>query len=190
MAFERDWNEFTCCRMVTYPRGDFAYTVVRQYLFDEAEQVRLRALSKSTYEPLKHAAAKILREETYHLLHSKGLVERLGDGTPESHSRMQNALDLAFPQSLGVFEELEGETELARHGIFPGNEELKNEWLQQVAGVLKNATLRPPVSSGSELTKVSWKGDLGGSKRKHTEHLQQLVEDMQQVFRSVPGGAW
>src|SRR5262245_15088978 len=107
MAFAEQWDAFTCCRFVTYPRGDFAYTLIRQYLFDEAEQVRLLALTHCSYQPLRDAARKIQAEEIYHLQHSRGLVERLGDATEESHRRMQTALTAAFPQALGMFEVIE-----------------------------------------------------------------------------------
>lgn len=181
MAFERLWNDFTCCRFVAYPRGDFAYTVVRQYLFDEAEQVRLASFGKSSWQALKDVAAKILREEAYHLMHVKGLVTRLGDATGESHRRMQAAVDAAFPQALGMFEKLEGEDELVKVGVFPGNTTLQQEWLQRVTSVLNSASLKIPVSPAP---------DLGGRQRKHTEDLKQLVDDLQSVYRLAPGAKW
>ena len=180
MAFDRAWNEYTCCRFVTYPKGDFAYTVMRQYLFDEAEQVRLRAFSHSTHEPLKEASAKILREEAYHLMHSRGLVERLGDATEESHRRMQTALDAAFPQALGMFETLEGEDELITAGVFQGNVKLKDEWFSRVNPVLQKVTLVIPRTPA----------DLGGRKMNHLEHLKQLVDDLQAVYKIAPGAKW
>ena len=141
MAFNRPWNEFTCCRFVSYPRGDFAYTVVRQYLFDEAEQVRLASLSSSSYQPAREVAEKLLREEAYHLMHLKGLLVRLGSATEESHSRMQAALDACWPQAPGMFEVLEGEADLVRGGVFQGNTVLAEEWKNRILPVLSNATL-------------------------------------------------
>jgi ring-1,2-phenylacetyl-CoA epoxidase subunit PaaC len=190
MAFARPWQEFTCCRFVTYPKGDFAYTVVRQYLFDEAEQVRLRALTHSSYLPIKAAAEKILREEAYHILHSKSLVERLGDATEESHRRMQAAVDAAFPQALGMFEELEGERDLVSAGVFPGNRELQAQWLRQVVPVLTGATLRVPVRESDGAAGVLAQADTGGRKKKHSEHLSSLVDDLQAVYRIAPGARW
>ncbi|MBI5472268.1 MAG: phenylacetate-CoA oxygenase subunit PaaC [Ignavibacteriae bacterium] len=180
LAFEREWSDYTCCRFVTYPKGDFAYTVVRQYLFDEAEQVRLRAFSLSPYEPIRDVSAKILREEAYHLMHSQGLIERLGDATEESHRRMQAALNDAFPQALGMFEALEGEDELISSGIFGGNAKLRDEWLGRVQPVLENATLLIPGAPA----------DFGGRKRNHVEYLQQLVDDLQSVYKIAPGAKW
>jgi ring-1,2-phenylacetyl-CoA epoxidase subunit PaaC len=190
MAFERAWNEFTCCRFVAYPRGDFAYTVIRQYLFDEAEQVRLSAFHNSSLLQLAEIAGKLIREETYHLLHTKGLVERLGDATEESHTRMQTALDVAFPQSLGMFEKLEGEDELVRAGVFPGNEELRQEWLQRIVPVLNGATLGLPVSKGTRTIAVNARSDDGGRRKMHTDHLHKLVDDLQVVYRTAPAAKW
>lgn len=190
MAFERSWNEFTCCRFVTYPKGDFAYTVVRQYLFDEAEQVRLRALAHSAYLPMREASAKILREEAYHLMHAQGLVERLGDATEESHARMQAAVDAAFPQALGMFEEIGGEDELVRAAIFPGNEDLQAEWLKRVVPVLTGASLLVPAKEMNGAYDTHTQPDFGGRKKNHTEQLQQLVEDLQSVYRIAPGAKW
>jgi ring-1,2-phenylacetyl-CoA epoxidase subunit PaaC len=190
MAFERSWNDYTCCRFVTYPRGDFAYSVIRQYLFDEAEQVRLAAFGKSSMTQLVEVAMKLIREEAYDLMHVKGLVERLGDATDESHNRMQAALDVAFPQALGIFEILEGEEELVRAGVFPGNEVLEQEWLQRIVPVLNEATLGVPVSRDNGTIGINVKPDDGGRRKSHTSHLKQLVDDLQSVYKLAPGAKW
>lgn len=190
ISFNRAWDDFTCCRFVTYPIGDFAYSVVRQYLFDEAEQVRLLAFEKSSVQQLRDISGKLIREEAYHLLHSKGLVERLGDATEESHRRMQAAVDTAFAQALGMFEDLEGESELIKVGVFPGNVAYRELWLKRVIPVLNSATLATPVShqNGTHLPGV--KPDNGGRKKSHTGHLKQLVDDLQQVYRLAPTSKW
>ena len=190
MAFERAWNDFTCCHFVTYPKGDFGYAVMRQYLFDEAEQVKLSAFAASTYIPLKDASEKILREEAYHLMHSKGLVERLSDATEESHRRMQAAVDTAFPQALGMFEKLENEDELVRTGVFPGHDLLQEEWLQRVVPVLTTATLVVPAKSQNGSCVVTAEADLGGRRKRHTDHLKHLVDDLQAVYSIAPGAKW
>ncbi len=190
MAFERTWNDFTCCRFVTYPKGDFGYTVMRQYLFDEAEQVRLGAFGQSSMQQLREIAGKLIREETYHLMHSKGLVERLGDGTVESHRHMQAAVDEAFPQALGMFEKLEGEDELVKAGVFPGNDMLKTEWLKRIVPVLTSATLRVPATGQNGSIETTATPDEGGRRKNHTLHLKQLVDDLQQVYRIAPTAKW
>jgi ring-1,2-phenylacetyl-CoA epoxidase subunit PaaC len=181
MAFERDWQDFTCSRFVTYPKGDFAYTLLRQYFFDEAEQVRLAALAKSSDVALRDVAGKIRSEEAYHLLHVKGLVTRLGNATEESHRRMQRALDTAFPQALGLFEPIEGESELAGAGIFPGMGSLAQAWEDRV---------RPVLSGGGLTVSANAVPDIGGRRRLHDACLRDLVGDLQQVYRLEPGAAW
>ena len=93
LAFERPAAAFTCARFVTYPKGDFAYTIVRQFFFDVAEELRLRSFADGSEEILRAPALKILKEEAYHRLHSQGLVERLGSATEESSRRMRAAVD-------------------------------------------------------------------------------------------------
>jgi ring-1,2-phenylacetyl-CoA epoxidase subunit PaaC len=181
MGFERSWRDFTCCRFVTYPKGDFAYTLVRQYLFDEAEQVRLRAFRGSSFPPLSEIAGKVIREEAYHLMHVSGLVSRLGNATAESHRRMQTAVNDALPQASGMFEALEGENALIEAGVFPGNAVLEKEWITRVTPVLAAASLKLPANPVP---------DLGGRRGSHTPHLQQLVDDMQKVYRLAPGAKW
>ncbi len=190
MVFERDWREFSCCRFVTYPKGDFAYTVVRQFLFDEAERLRLEGLTESSHFGLKEVSGKLLPEERYHLIHSKGLVERLGDATDESRRRMQDAVTIAFPQALGMFEILEGEDELISGGIFKGNRVLQAQWLENVLPVLESVSLRAPVSRTNGSVAIACTPDYGGRRQDHVPHLRQLVEDMQQVYRSIPGATW
>ncbi len=190
MAFERTWNHFTCCRFVTYPKGDFGYTVMRQYLFDEAEKVRLGAFGQCSMQQLREIAGKLIREETYHLMHSKGLVERLGDGTMESHRHMQAAVDEAFPQALGMFEKLEGEDELVQSGVFSGNDMLKAEWLKRIVPVLTLATLRVPATGQNGSIETTATPDEGGRRKDHTLHLKQLVGDLQQVYRIAPTAKW
>ena len=187
MGFVRTSGDFRCCRFVTYPKGDFAYTVARQYMFDEAEQVRLEALRECEYVAVRDAAGKILQEEAYHLLHSKGLLKRLGGATKESRTRMQTAVDAAFPQALGMFEPLVSEEDLIRGGVFPGNKELQRQWLQRVVPVFRGVELTLPVDGGGEPTCVS---DLGGRRGLHLPHLAQAIADMQQVYGSEPGAAW
>lgn len=190
MAFTRLWTEFVCSRFVEYPKGDFAYTVVRQFLFDCAELVRLRDLTKSSYAPLAQTAERIMKEEQYHRLHSQGLVERLGDATEESARRMQAAVDQAFPQALGMFELLACENELKTAGVFSGHTLLRSTWLDDVVPVLHSVSLKVPViRTGSEY-QSKCEAEEGGRKRLHTLHLEQLVHDLQSVHKLAPEAKW
>lgn len=190
VAFLRNHDEFTCCHLVQMPKGDWAYTIVRQFFFDVAEIIRLGYLKDSTYEPFRELAVKIYPEEQYHLLHTQGNVERLGDATEESHRRMQRAVNEAFPQALGVFETIPGEDLLSTEQIVPDSETLKREWLQFVVPILKRSGLTPPVKETNGVLTPTGEPWYGGRQKKHTEHLQPLIRDMQQVFRMIPGAKW
>lgn len=190
MAFERPWKEFLCSRFVTYPKGDFAYTVVRQYLHDEEEQVRMRSLASTSVGPLRELSEKILAEESYHLMHSKGLVERLGNATEESHRRMQSAVDAAFPQALGLFEPAPGSDKLVKDGVIRPESELLNAWLDQVVPTLESSGLHPPVRKMGSGYEPACKPEEGGRTGNHTEHLEQVVKDLQQVYKMAPGAQW
>lgn len=190
MAFERPWSRFTCSRFVTYPKGDFAYTVVRQYLFDEAEQVRMGSLSQSAFEPLAGIARKIFSEEAYHVMHSKGLLTRLGDATEESHQRMQAAVDAAFPQSLGLFEKLEGEDQLVNASVTESNDRLRDQWLERVVPVLSSSSLNCPARRAGGSWDIVVGADNGGRFGRHETCLKDLVEDLQMVYKTSPGSGW
>ncbi len=190
MAFGRDWQKFTCCRFVSYPKGDFAYTAIRQYLFDAAEQIRLNDLTESTVQPLRDTAARLLKEEGYHILHSQRLVERLGTGTAESHTRMQAAVDRAFPQALGMFEVLAEEDTLVKEKVFRGNPVLRDRWLQAVMPVLRKASLKIPVVMKNGEMEIRCKADFGGRTGSQTPDLESLMKDLTLVSSSVPGARW
>lgn len=190
MAFERPWQEFTCCRFVSYPKGDFAYTVVRQFLFDAAEQIRMKSLGQSSFAPLHDLSSKILAEEAYHLMHSRALVERLGLGTEESHQRMQSALDTAFPQAVGMFEPFDGENDLVNDGVIKPSAGLRDEWIAMTVPVLQSASLAAPVQNHNGRIVIQCKPDDGGRRKIQTEHMRQLVADLQQVYQTAPGGRW
>ncbi|HAL55484.1 MAG TPA: phenylacetate-CoA oxygenase subunit PaaI [Bacteroidetes bacterium] len=190
MGFERSWEKFTCCRFVSYPKGDFAYTVIRQYLFDVAEIVRLGSLLQSSNHALKEIAAKLSREESYHVLHTRSLVERLGDATEESHQRMQSALDVAFPQALGMFEALNDEEVLIRSGVFPGNRSLQDRWMSQVVPLLRSASLELPARVEGDGYTAACAADIGGRKGRHSDDLKQLVSAMQLVYQTAPDSKW
>jgi ring-1,2-phenylacetyl-CoA epoxidase subunit PaaC len=190
MGFERKWNDFTCSHFVQYPKHDYAYTVVRQFLFDAAERIRLQSLKQSSFQPIKEAAKKILREEHYHLLHSQGLVERLGGATEESHRRMQEAVDAAFPQSLGLFEPLVHEGDLVKGSGMKPSSELQEEWLGYVVPILESATLLLPTKKSNGKFIAVCAPEYGGRSKQHTPHLQSLVADMQSVYQIAPESKW
>jgi len=180
-AFFRSVDEFHNATLVELPKGDWAFTIVRQYLFDAAERARYTSLALSAYRPIADATAKLRNEETYHLMHSRGWMQRLGDATEESHRRMQTALDLAWPHALGLFEPMDDEDRLVEEGFKTSEESLREQWDAQVRPLLKSATLVIPTNAQPA---------YGGRYGNHTEHLAALLDKMQVVARSEADAIW
>jgi ring-1,2-phenylacetyl-CoA epoxidase subunit PaaC len=177
LAFWRDAHEFRNATLVELPKGDWAFTIVRQYLFDAYEKARHAALMQDGYPPIVEAAQKIQREEVYHLMHSQGWVLRLGDATAESHRRMQVALDQLWPHALGLFEPIENDEEFSALLI-----DLPDAWLKTITPVLTQATLTIPHIDAPR---------LGGRHGQHTTHLGDLLAEMQKVARlEAPDVLW
>ena len=190
LAFRRDADAFRCAHLVEWPREDWAFSIVRQFLYDAAESVRLAALTGSSYTPLAHAARKLAGEEKYHFMHGRAWVARLGAAPDESRARMQAALDRAFPLALGLFESSEGEGEIAAQGLQPPEAELRARWLALVAPIMHDAELRAPLVAANGGWQPTVPASEGGRAGRHTEHLVRLLEDMQLVYRSDPGAEW
>lgn len=179
LAFFREAADFRNVQMVERPRGDWAFTMLRQYLFDAYEQVLLTSLSQSTYQPLADAAAKFRGEEMYHLRHTHAWVERLGLGTAESNGRLQAALNELWPLSAQLFNKMPHDDLLISEGIFPDVGMLKEKWL----------TIVEPHLALSELQITSNQLPVVG-RDDHSAHLADLLAEMQQVARWDPEAEW
>lgn len=180
LAFMRGPGGFRCAQLVELPRGDWAFSVVRQFLYDAAESVRLAALSHSSYQLLAQAARKFVGEEKYHFMHGKTWMVQLGRATAESRARLQAALDQAFPYALGLFETTDADAAIVAEALQAPEAELKQEWLAVIQPILAEAGLTAP-----EAVPI-----VGGRKGRHTEHLAALLNDMQLVFRTDPEAKW
>lgn len=178
LVFGRDSGEFLNVQLVELPKGDWAKTVMRQYMFDTAEGIRLAALADSDFQPLADAAAKLRPEEFYHLRHTTAWVTRLGLGTEESNTRMQQALGQLYSYALQLFEPLAEESQLM--GIVPDSATLLETWKEAIRTVLEAAELSLPESAGPP----------SANRTKHTEHLAPLVQEMQMVARIEAGAEW
>ncbi len=181
LAFGRKPRQYRCASLVCLPNGDWAFSVLRQFLYDAAETVRLIAFSESTLVPLAQLATKLRGEEKYHLMHGRTWVLKLGNGTEESQKRMQAALDLAYPHALGLFEPTEFDEPLAQAGISPREGELRKQWESAVSPVLADARLRVPDNA---------KPVYGGRVGKHPEALKQLLDQLQLVYNIDPMAKW
>ncbi|GLH94775.1 1,2-phenylacetyl-CoA epoxidase subunit PaaC [Phytohabitans aurantiacus] len=166
LAYLRDDREFRNCLLVELPNGDFAVTMAK-LLFLSAYQLPLyTALAAGPDERLAAIAAKARKESAYHFDHSSQWTIRLGDGTEESHRRMQDAVDDIWPYT---------------HELTAG-EVSRSDWLTLVEPVLAEATLVRPGDGG-------WAPD-GGRSGVHTEHLSYLLAEMQVLHRAHPGAKW
>ncbi|HVF40246.1 MAG TPA: 1,2-phenylacetyl-CoA epoxidase subunit PaaC [Gemmatimonadaceae bacterium] len=181
LAYFRDGIEFRNLQIVELPKGDFAYTIVRQFLFDVYSYHLLEKLSKSSHPELAAIAAKAFKEVRYHVRHSSEWVARLGDGTDESHMRAQKALDDLWRFVSEMFIPDEIDREMLANGIGADLETIKPAWDAVVREVMGRATLVVPADTcmvGS------------GRKGRHTEFLGHLLSEMQIVARSHPGAEW
>ncbi len=173
LVFFREARDFSNVQMMELPKGDWAFTIMRQYLFDAFEMTRLKHLTASTYQPLADAAAKIRTEEIYHYRHTVNWVKRLGLGTEESHRRMQTALDQVWAYALQLFVPLPDEAQLVAEKISPEAKFLRGEWEAIVLPVLKESDLIVPPT----------RTPICASREQHTEHLTALLVEMQETAR-------
>ena len=180
-AFERGAAEFRNLQLFELPRGDFAFSMARQYLFDEFDQLYQEAMASSVDARLAGVAGKARKETDYHLRRSRHWLLRLGDGTEESHSRASAALETLGPFVLELFEMDALETSLARNGVCPDRSALEAPWRNAVAATLNDARLAWPAAE---------RAVTGSRLGEHTEHLEPLLAELQEVTRAMPGLEW
>jgi len=169
LAYLRDPNEFRNAQLVELPNGDFATTVAKMLCFAAYQNLLYQALVDYTDPAFARIAAKAVKETKYHLDHAILWTLRLGDGTAESHRRMQAGLDDVWPFTHELLEP-----------VVPGIS-LHAPWLAVIEPVLRSATLRRPLDG--------W-APTGGRQGIHTEAFSYLVMELQVVHRAYPGGRW
>ncbi len=182
-AFSREAKDFHNSTFVELPNGEFDFSIMRHFLFDNAESLRFELLSNSTYQPLNNLAVKLKGEVQYHIMHANEWIKQLANSTPEAIERMQNALDYAMPFALGIFEVSKFEDELISAGVFAGEEKLQAIWLGRITQILTETELQLPSIDTIEPA-------FGGRYGNHTEHLQPLVREMGEVIQSDPRAEW
>ena len=181
LAFLRDAREYRNALIVELPKGDFGFTIVRQFLFSVFAQHQWEALATSADDDLSGIAAKAVKETRYHVRHSAEWLVRLGDGTEESHGRVQDALDELWRFTGELFLTDDVEQTLVKEKLAVDSSSLFDAWKRDVADVVSRATLRLP-------------GDVymqrGGRSGLHTEHLGVMLAEMQVLPRTYPGAKW
>ena len=182
LAYLRDVYDFRNLLMLEVPNHDFGRTILRQFLFDAFQVPWLEALTGSSDTRVAEIAAKSLKEALYHLDRSAETVVALGDGTEESHARMQAALDYLWPFAREVFADDATDHAMAGAGVAPLPSSMRPAWDDKVSTTLREATLVP--SEGD----FAHKGGRSGAR--HTEHLGHMLATMQVLQRSHPGASW
>ena len=180
-AYLRDVRQYRNLLLVELPNGDFARTIVRQFVYSAYADLYWRAMMTSSDATLAAIAAKSEKESAYHLRHSAEWVIRLGDGTAESHRRAQAAVDDLWAYTGEMFATDGADTDLIGRGIAVDPESLRASWQATVADVFGRATLRLP--NGSWMQK-------GGRVGHHSEHLGHLLSELQSLQRTFPGATW
>lgn len=182
LAFRRDERAYRNLLLVEQPNGDFAVTMTKQFFYDAWHFAVLQGLVGSNDERIAGIAAKALKEVTYHLRRSGEWVERLGDGTEESHRRMLAAVRELWRFTVELVNGDEVERRLFDAGIAPDPQEVAAGWQAKVADIFASATLPLPEPASHFY--------LSGRRGLHTEHLGLILAEMQFLQRAYPDASW
>jgi len=181
LAYFREAIDYRNVQIVELPRGDYAFTIVRQFCFDVFNYHVLEQLQSSKHAELAGIAAKGFKEARYHVRHSSEWVLRFGDGTEESHTRAQNALNELWRFTGEMFEADNVDRAMLADGIGADIEGIKPKWEAVVKDVFSRATLSVPNDPPAM---------TGGRRGRHTESLGHMLSEMQIVARSHPDAQW
>ena len=181
LAFLRFEHQYTNLLLVEQPNGDFADTIMRQFLFDAYRKPLFERLINSNDEQLSAIAEKSLKETRYHLKHTSEWVIRLGDGTEDSHQRIQKALDNLWRYADEIFYTDEVDAELTKSGILPDLSYVRSEWENTVKSIFSEATISIPSNN--------WKFE-GGRKGRHSEQMGYILSELQYMQRAYPNLEW
>jgi ring-1,2-phenylacetyl-CoA epoxidase subunit PaaC len=180
-AFSRGPRQFRCASLVCLPGQDWIFSIIRQFLYDVQENVRLTALSQSTLAPLARLARDLLPVEKRHLAQGRSWILRLGGSMGEKRRRMQDSLAFAYPHALGLFEPTEADEPLAQSGICPSEEQLRHEWESALVPVLEGAGLSIPDNA---------RPVHGGRVGQHLPTFPHTLADLRRAHESDPSGQW
>jgi len=182
LAYFRTDREFSNLLLLELPNGHFGDTIMRQCLFDQFALLRYEALAAQNVDlEVAAIASKALKEVKYHAAHSAQWVIRLGDGTEESHHRIQQSLDDLWAYTGEFFMDDEVSAAGAKMGLGRLNGDLQSTWSDRIQSIMEQATLRIPDTTWMH---------KGGRQGKHTEHLSYMLAEMQVLQRTYPGAQW
>ncbi|TCC16892.1 1,2-phenylacetyl-CoA epoxidase subunit PaaC [Kribbella speibonae] len=178
LAYFRDEREFLNVQLCELPNGDFGFAMARLLYFATYQHLLYDELRSCADETLAGVAGKAVKEVAYHVDHATQWVLRLGDGTEESHRRMQAGLDALWPYTAELFE---SDALVQRLEVAVDPSTLHDAWSDRVLAVIDESTCERPSSSYQH---------SGGRSGRHTEHMGYLLAELQHVARSHPGATW
>jgi ring-1,2-phenylacetyl-CoA epoxidase subunit PaaC len=181
LAMKRDVFDYYNCLLVEQPNGDWGKTIVRQFFFDTYHYFLQEFLINSADERLAEIARKSFKEVAYHAQYSAEWVIRLGDGTEESHERVQNSVNELWEFTGEMFTPDELDTQMAELGIAPNLNEIGDMWRAKVDQILEMATLKKPENTFMQ---------SGGKQGEHGEHLGYVLAELQFMQRAYPDMKW
>lgn len=181
IAMLRKEREYVNVLLVEQPNTDFAYTMARHFLFDVYHLLLLTELKKSKDMTLAAIATKCIKEVRYHQRFSSDWIRRLGDGTEESHNRMQAAINDLWTYTDELFHQTEADKAMVSEGIGVDVTKLKAAYYEKVNTILEESTLSIPESKYFQ---------KGGKMGIHTEHMGFLLAELQYMQRTYPNMEW
>jgi ring-1,2-phenylacetyl-CoA epoxidase subunit PaaC len=181
LVYLRDGIDFKNSLLVELPKGDFAWTIARQFFFSVYAMLQSEALQRVADKELAGIAAKMHKETRYHVRHSGEWMLKLGDGTEESHARLQEAVNELWRYTGELFLSDDLEQRLVGQRLAVEASSLEPKWREQVHDVFNRAHIATP--------EVKWM-QRGGRGGRHTEHLSHMLAEMQILQRQHPGASW
>ncbi len=181
LAFFRNEGEFRNLLITELPNNDWAYTLAKHFLFDTFNFFQYEFLMNSKDETIQAIARKAIKEIAYHAQFSAEWIIRMGDGTEESHQRVQNAIDELWMYTGELFVADSSSEAMTKAAVAPDYALLKEQWQEKVSQVLEIATLVKPEEGWMQ---------KGGREGKHTEHMGYILAEMQHLPRTYPTAKW
>ena len=181
IAMMRPEREYVNVLLVEQPNTDFGYVIARQFLFDVYHYMFLTELQNSKVETLAAIAQKSIKEVSYHVRFSSDWIKRLGDGTEESHKRIQNAINDLWTYTDELFHQTEADKRTIKEGIGVDTSKLKEKYYKHISEVLNEATLVVPDLKYFQ---------KGGKQGVHTEHMGYILAELQYMQRAYPNMSW
>ncbi|SEB21301.1 1,2-phenylacetyl-CoA epoxidase subunit PaaC [Variovorax sp. YR216] len=181
LAFLRQEKDFRNFTMVELPRGDFAFTVMRNAMMATLMKLLWERLADSSNAELSAIAGKAIKEARYHQQHAADWVVRLGDSTDEARQRIEKALRDLWLYVPELFDTDAIDEAASAEGIGPRWSDLQAKWLEEMDAILAEATLKRPDDAAFRST---------GKRGVHSEHMGYILTEMQYLQRAYPGGVW